>query len=52
MNPRDTRGDITKVNLHRMIQRGTNYGTPLPDGVLEDDGVDRGLMFVFINHVS
>ena len=48
MNPRDTLGDVTKVNLHRMIRRGTNYGPPLPDGVLEDDGVDRGLMFVFI----
>jgi len=48
MNPRDTRGDITKVNLHRMIRRGTNYGPLLPDGVLEDDGADRGLMFVFI----
>ena len=31
-----------------MIRRGTNYGPPLPDGVLEDDGADRGLMFVFI----
>ena len=48
MNPRDTLGDITKVNLHRMIRRGTNYGPPLPDGILEDDGADRGLMFVFI----
>ena len=48
MNPRDTLGDTTKVNLHRMIRRGTNYGPPLPDGVLEDDGVDRGLIFVFI----
>ncbi|MGI0050250.1 MAG: Dyp-type peroxidase, partial [Nitrososphaeraceae archaeon] len=48
MNPRDTLGDITKVNLHRMIRRGTTYGPHLPDGVLEDDGTDRGLMFVFI----
>lgn len=48
MNPRDTLGDTTKVNLHRMIRRGTNYGPPLPDGVLDDDGADRGLMFVFI----
>ena len=31
-----------------MIRRGTAYGPPLPDGVLDDDGVDRGLMFVFI----
>jgi len=48
MNPRDTLEYTTKGNLHRMIRRGTNYGPPLPDGVLEDDGVDRGLMFVFI----
>jgi hypothetical protein len=31
-----------------MIRRGTAYGTPLPDGVLEDDGEDRGLMFAFV----
>ena len=48
MNPRDTLEYTTKVNLHRMIRRGTNYGPPLQDGVLEDDGADRGLMFVFI----
>ncbi len=48
MNPRDTLGDFTKVNLHRMIRRGTNYGPSLPEEVLEDDGLDRGLMFVFI----
>jgi Dyp-type peroxidase family len=47
MNPRDA--DIIGVpRLHRMIRRGTNYGVPLPDGVLEDDGVDRGLAFLFI----
>ena len=48
MNPRDTLGDRTIVNLHRMIRRGTNYGPSLPEGVLEDDGMDRGLMFVFV----
>jgi deferrochelatase/peroxidase EfeB len=48
MNPRDTIGDTTKVNIHRMIRRGTNYGPPLQDDVLEDDGIDRGIMFVFI----
>jgi len=31
-----------------MIRRGTSYGPPLPDGLFEDDGVDRGLMFAFI----
>jgi Dyp-type peroxidase family len=47
MNPRDAivTGD---VRLHRMIRRGTSYGPVLPDGVLEDDGAERGLCFVFI----
>ena len=30
-----------------MIRRGTSYGPILPDGVLEDDGADRGIIFVF-----
>jgi Dyp-type peroxidase family len=34
--------------IHRMIRRGTAYGPPLPTGVLEDDGLDRGLMFAFV----
>ncbi|WP_406314741.1 Dyp-type peroxidase [Streptosporangium sp. NBC_01639] len=46
-NPRDAA--VAGVpRLHRMIRRGTVYGPPLPDGVFEDDGVDRGLMFAFI----
>lgn len=46
-NPRDA--EIAGVaRIHRMIRRGTSYGPELPDGVLEDDGVDRGLMFAFI----
>lgn len=31
-----------------MIRRGTAYGPELPEGVLADDGVDRGLMFAFV----
>jgi Dyp-type peroxidase family len=47
MNPRDA--DVAGVvRIHRMIRRGTSYGPLLPDGVLEDDGVDRGLMFAFV----
>jgi Dyp-type peroxidase family len=47
MNPRDA--DIAGIaRIHRMIRRGTSYGPPLPDGILEDDGVDRGLMFAFV----
>jgi deferrochelatase/peroxidase EfeB len=46
-NPRDA-SVAGVVRLHRMIRRGTAYGPPLPDGVLDDDGVDRGLMFAFV----
>jgi Dyp-type peroxidase family len=48
-NPRDALEDEQSVDvrLHRMIRRGTSYGPMLPDGVLEDDGVDRGIVFVF-----
>ena len=47
MNPRDA--EIAGVaRIHRMIRRGTSYGPPLPEGILEDDGVDRGLMFAFV----
>src|SRR5829696_4782775 len=48
-NPRDAfDGDgAVDVRLHRMIRRGTSYGPILPEGVLEDDGADRGIIFVF-----
>jgi Dyp-type peroxidase family len=47
VNARDA--DIAGVTrIHRMIRRGTAYGPPLPNGVLEDDGADRGLMFAFV----
>jgi deferrochelatase/peroxidase EfeB len=48
-NPRDAFDDDAGVNvrLHHMIRRGTSYGPMLPDGVLEDDGADRGIVFVF-----
>ena len=48
-NPRDAldgEGGVD-VRLHRMIRRGTSYGPMLPEGVLEDDGADRGIIFVF-----
>ena len=47
--PRDALDHEGSVNvrLHRMIRRGTSYGPMLPEGVLEDDGVDRGIIFVF-----
>ena len=48
-NPRDSLDHEGSVNvrLHRMIRRGTSYGPMLPEGVLEDDGEDRGIIFVF-----
>lgn len=46
-NPRDAK--IAGVaRIHRMIRRGTAYGPLLPEGVLNDDGADRGLMFAFV----
>jgi Dyp-type peroxidase family len=46
-NPRDS--DVAGVvRLHRMIRRGTAYGPLLPEGVTEDDGAERGLMFAFV----
>jgi len=48
-NPRDSLDHEGSVNvrLHRMIRRGTSYGPMLPEGVREDDGEDRGIIFVF-----
>ena len=49
MNPRDQfKHEITQVNRHRLLRRGTAYGPLLPEGVLEDDGADRGIIFLFI----
>jgi Dyp-type peroxidase family len=46
-NPRDA--DVAGVvRLHRMVRRGTAYGPLLPQGVVEDDGAERGLMFAFV----
>jgi Dyp-type peroxidase family len=49
-NPRDAldHEGTVDVRLHRMLRRGTSYGPMLPPGVLEDDGVDRGIVFVFL----
>jgi Dyp-type peroxidase family len=49
VNPRDAlKNDLVATNLHHFLRRGTNYGAPLPEGVLEDDGVDRGGVFLLI----
>ncbi|MFD7436908.1 Dyp-type peroxidase [Streptomyces sp. NPDC059861] len=46
-NPRDAT-IIGDARMHRLIRRGTTYGPPLPEDVLEDDGADRGLVGVFL----
>src|SRR5215217_5138573 len=47
-NPRDALDHEGSVNVrrHRMIRRGTSYGPMLPKGVREDDGEDRGGIFI------
>jgi len=46
-NPRDAKV-AGFVRLHRMLRRGTAYGPPLSEGVLQDDGADRGIVFAFV----
>ncbi|MFC7247240.1 Dyp-type peroxidase [Catellatospora aurea] len=46
-NPRDS-AVAGEPRLHRMIRRGTAYGPLLPEGMLDDDGADRGLIFAFV----
>jgi len=49
VNPRDSLKDsIVSVNLHRVLRRGAAYGPMLADGVLEDDGAERGIFFIFL----
>lgn len=50
-HPRDSPGFFggRLSRRHRLIRRGRSYGPPLPPGVTEDDGVDRGLVFVCFN---
>jgi len=46
-NPRDSLPFEGKlVNRHRLIRRGIPYGEPLAAGSLEDDGRDRGVLFM------
>ena len=46
-NPRDALDPGALLSFrHRMIRRGMPYGDPAPDDALEDDGADRGLLFV------
>jgi len=42
--PRDSK-IIGVARMHRIIRRSSSYGPMLPEGVLEDDGADRGILF-------
>ena len=49
VNPRDAlKNELVATNLHYFLRRGTNYGPALPAGVLEDDGAERGGVFLLI----
>ncbi|MGW2599939.1 Dyp-type peroxidase [Streptomyces klenkii] len=49
VNPRDAlTGGIVDTKIHRMVRRGALYGPPLPEGRTDDDGVERGLFFIFM----
>lgn len=46
-NPRDgVEARDRLVHRHRILRRGIAYGEPLSDGILDDDGRQRGLLFV------
>ena len=52
--PRDSLGgdaqeSLKNVNRHRILRRGVLYGEPLPEGIFEDDGKPRGILFFCIN---
>ena len=48
-NPRDSLGYRGKLTMrHRLIRRGLPYGPPLADPS-QDDGADRGLIFIGFN---
>ena len=50
VNPRDALdGTATDIRLHRILRRGAAYGPMLPEGILDDDGAERGLMLSFVN---
>ncbi len=45
---KDAQGMIQATNRHRIIRRGRIYGDPIANRY-EDDGADRGLVFVCLN---
>lgn len=50
VNPRAALdGGITNARHHRLLRRGSAYGPVLPDGAIEDDGIDRGIVLAVVN---
>lgn len=50
VNPRDGLQDtMAYARLHQLLRRGAAYGPLLPEHVLDDDGVDRGIVLALIN---
>ena len=50
LNPRKSElAVMTDVALHRILRHGATYGPPLPESVLDDDGIDRGIFFIFMS---
>jgi Dyp-type peroxidase family len=52
MNPRDSKlAQLTDVNLHRIVRRGTTYGAPYDPNALseQDDELPRGVTFILMS---
>jgi Dyp-type peroxidase family len=50
VNPRDALDHtITNARLHKILRRGSSYGPSLPEGVMTDDGISRGIVIAFVN---
>ncbi|MFD6885560.1 Dyp-type peroxidase [Streptomyces sp. NPDC059957] len=47
MNPRDA-DVVGNPRRHRLLRREVVYGPTLPEGVVEDDAVDRGMIFACV----
>jgi len=50
VNPRDALdGTISDARTHRLLRRGAAYGPVLPEGAVEEDGEDRGIVLALVN---
>mgnify|MGYP001370517200 CR=1 FL=1 len=48
-NPRNPNDITLNTKRHRLMRRGLPYGPRLPEGVIEADGMDRGVLILMIN---